>query len=52
MPTTRVLPDVVAAAEEQAAVDQVTVMRHDGTALYRSELADGGPALLAEQARP
>jgi len=55
-----VLPDVVAAAEELAVVDQVTVMRRDGHALYRSEpTADGSPryraaasALLAEQWRP
>ncbi len=55
----RVLPDVVAAAEESAAVDRVTVMRRDFTALYRSRPADGqrprrraaALALLAEQAR-
>ncbi|WP_329587188.1 hypothetical protein OG500_37665 [Kitasatospora sp. NBC_01250] len=53
------LPDVVAAAEELAAVDQVTVMRRDGTALYRSQPTRQLPrhpaaalALLAEQARP
>ncbi|MGW2540299.1 zeta toxin family protein [Kitasatospora sp. NPDC001574] len=55
----RVLPDVVAAAEKLAAVDQVTVMRRDGTALYRSQPAElrlrrprAALALLAEQARP
>ncbi|WP_380286524.1 zeta toxin family protein [Kitasatospora purpeofusca] len=55
----RVLPDVVAAAEEQAAVDQVTVIRRDGTAPYRGEPAKfrsrqprAALALLAEQARP
>ncbi|GLW58124.1 zeta toxin family protein [Kitasatospora phosalacinea] len=53
-----VLADVVAAAEERAAVDQVTVMRRDGTALYRSQPTRllpqhpaAAPALLAEQAR-
>ncbi|GAA2984680.1 zeta toxin family protein [Streptomyces lactacystinicus] len=55
----RVLPDVVTAAEELAAVDQVTVMRRDGTALYRSRPTHlrprhpaAAPALLAERARP
>ncbi|MFG2910922.1 zeta toxin family protein [Kitasatospora sp. NPDC048286] len=55
----QVLPDVVAAAEELAAVDQVTVMRRDATALYRSQPTRTRPrhpaaalALLAEQARP
>ncbi|MFJ9461471.1 zeta toxin family protein [Kitasatospora sp. NPDC101447] len=56
----RVLPDVVAAVEESAAVDQVTVMRRDSTALYRSRPTSGqrprhpaaALALLAEQARP
>lgn len=57
----RVLPDVVAAAEELAAVDQVTVMRRDTSALYSSRPTGGGRrpgngaaalALLAEQARP
>ncbi|MFB7672312.1 zeta toxin family protein [Kitasatospora purpeofusca] len=57
----RVLPDVVAAAEELAVVDQVTVMRRDTTALYRSQPTRLRPqhptptaalALLAEQARP
>jgi predicted ABC-type ATPase len=55
-----VLPDVVAAAQELAVVDQVTVMRRDGTAVYRGEpTAQEGPhrrgaalALLAEQSRP
>ncbi|MFJ2781574.1 zeta toxin family protein [Kitasatospora sp. NPDC087315] len=55
----RVLPDVVAAAEESAAVDQVTVIRRDFTALYRSRPTSGerprrqaaALALLAEQAR-
>ncbi|MFI9366507.1 zeta toxin family protein [Kitasatospora sp. NPDC053057] len=54
-----VLPDVVAAAEELAVVDQVTVMRRDTTALYRSQPTRLRPrhpaaalALLAEQARP
>ncbi len=57
----RVLPDVVAAAEELAAVDQVTVMRRDTSALHSSRPTSGGrqagrraaaPALLAERARP
>ncbi|MFJ7250158.1 zeta toxin family protein [Kitasatospora sp. NPDC098652] len=55
----QVLPDVVAAAEELAVVDQVTVMRRDTTALYRSQPTRMRPqhpaaamALLAEQARP
>ncbi|MGW3046263.1 zeta toxin family protein, partial [Kitasatospora sp. NPDC001159] len=57
----RVLSDVVAAAEELAAVDQVTVLRRDTSALYQSRPTNGGGqpghgaaalALLAEQARP
>ncbi|AUG76858.1 Zeta toxin family protein [Kitasatospora sp. MMS16-BH015] len=54
-----VLADVVATAEENAVVDQVTVMRRDATALYRSSPTRRRPehpaaalALLAEQARP
>ncbi len=57
----RVLPDVVAAAEELAAVDQVTVMRRDTSALHSSRRTSSGRrpghraaalALLAERARP
>ena len=56
----QVLPDVVEAAEELAVVDQVTVMRRDASALYRSEPISGrrplglgaALALLAEQSRP
>ncbi|MFC1405762.1 MULTISPECIES: zeta toxin family protein [Streptacidiphilus] len=56
----QVLPDVVAAAEALAVVDQVTVMRRDATALYRSEptnsrrpqRAGAALAVLAEQSRP
>ncbi|MFE9427711.1 zeta toxin family protein [Kitasatospora sp. NPDC006697] len=56
----RRLADVVATAEEQGAVDEVTVMRRDTSALHRGRAAaDGGGgygagalALLAEQARP
>ncbi|MFE6872270.1 zeta toxin family protein [Kitasatospora sp. NPDC057692] len=58
----RALPDVVAAVEDRAAVDQVTVMRRDTSALYRSRPAadargrrtgyGAAAALLAEQARP
>ncbi|WP_042422177.1 zeta toxin family protein [Streptacidiphilus anmyonensis] len=56
----QVLPDVVAAAERLAVVDQVTVMRRDASALYRSDPTAEGSlrhagaalALLAEQSRP
>ncbi|MER5642664.1 zeta toxin family protein [Kitasatospora sp. NPDC002227] len=54
-----VLADVVKAAEEQAVVDLLTVVRRDTTALYRSNPARHRPqhpaaalVLLAEQARP
>ena len=55
----QVLPEVVAAAEELAVVDQVTVMRRDTVALYRSQptsetrsrLRSAVLALLAEQSR-
>ncbi|MER8188397.1 zeta toxin family protein [Kitasatospora sp. NPDC094015] len=54
------LADVARAAEDLAVVDQVTVMRRDGTALYRSRPTRGHQpgtsaaalVLLAEQARP
>lgn len=41
-----VVPDIVEAVERESAVDSVTVVRRDGTTLYRGERGMGDQALL------